>query len=77
MQRKKCIIFPFDPWHTNEDRRQGIVLWVPQTTEELIKTAMQQFKFSGVYCILSENGGKIIDVDMISDGAKLFLVEEC
>ncbi|KAA8541403.1 hypothetical protein F0562_025366 [Nyssa sinensis] len=76
MQRRKCTVFPFNPWDHNTEKTQGVVLWVPQSIEDLIKTAKEQLKYSGASCILSENGGKILDVDMICDDQKLFLVSE-
>jgi hypothetical protein len=75
MQRMKCTVFPFHPWDPKEKRREGVVLWVPQTIEELVKAAMEHLKSSGGY-LLSENGGKILDVNMISHDQKLFLVYE-
>lgn len=71
----KCTVFPFHPWDPKEKRKEGVVLWVPQTIEELVKAAMEQLKSSGGY-LLSENGGKILDVNMISHDQKLFLVYE-
>ncbi|CAL5189896.1 unnamed protein product [Lathyrus oleraceus] len=73
---KKCTVFPFHPWDPKECRRNGIVLWVPHTIEELIKTAAEQIGFSSDSCILSEDAGKIIDVAMIKDDQKLYLVLE-
>lgn len=52
------------------------MVWVPHTMEELIKSAAEQLEISGVSCILSEDAGKIPDVNMISDGQKLYLVSE-
>jgi len=52
------------------------VLWLPHTIEELIKTAAEQLEIASCSCILSEDGGKILDVDMINDGQKLYLVTE-
>lgn len=49
------------------------MLWIPQTMEELIRTAQEQLKCSGT-SILSEDGGRILDVDMISDKQKLYVV---
>lgn len=69
-------MFPFHPWDPKEHKRPGIMLWVPQTIEELIKTATEGLQFSSESCILSEDGGKILDVDMISDGQKLYLLCE-
>ncbi|QCE01151.1 potassium channel SKOR-like [Vigna unguiculata] len=76
MHPKKCTVFPFHPWDPKDNRRHGIVLWIPHSIEELIKSAAEQIKFSGHSCILSEDGGKITDVDMIKDGQKLYLVHE-
>ncbi|PAL55209.1 hypothetical protein CEJ83_21695, partial [Acinetobacter baumannii] len=56
--------------------RHGIVLWIPQNIEDLIKTAAEQLDFRGGDCILSEGGGKILDVDMINDDQKLYLIQE-
>lgn len=69
-------MFPFHPWDPKEDRRPGIVLWVPNTIDELIKIAADQLEISSVSCILSEDAGKILDVDLINDGQKLYLVGE-
>lgn len=70
-------MFPFHPWDSeDEERKPGVALWIPLTIEELIKTAVEQLKCCSGCCILSENGAKITDVDMISDGDKLFLVAE-
>ncbi|XP_050219146.1 potassium channel SKOR-like isoform X2 [Mercurialis annua] len=74
-RREKCTVFPFHPWDPIEKRKSGVVLWVPQTMEELVKAAMEQLKCSS-NCILSEDGGKILDIDMINDAQKLYLVSE-
>ncbi|KAL9459366.1 hypothetical protein AB3S75_002712 [Citrus x aurantiifolia] len=73
---RKCTVFPFHPWDAKESRRHGIVLWIPQNIEDLIKTAAEQLDFRGGDCILSEEGGKILDVDMINDDQKLYLIQE-
>lgn len=68
-------MLPFHPWDPKEARREGVVLWIPCTIEKLIRSSREQLKSSGS-CILSEDGGRIIDVDMISDGQKLYLVAD-
>ncbi|KAK0587625.1 hypothetical protein LWI29_026023 [Acer saccharum] len=76
-QRRKFTVLPYHPWDPKEERRQGVVLWVPQTMEELINAAKEQLKHPAGSCILlSENGGKIIDINMISDDQMLFLATE-
>ncbi|XP_042518763.1 potassium channel SKOR-like isoform X1 [Macadamia integrifolia] len=73
MQPRKCTVFPFHPWDPEEKRTPGIVLWITHTIEELIKMASEQLNYSGAACILSEDAGRILDVDMIYDGQKLYL----
>ncbi|XP_022141640.1 potassium channel SKOR isoform X2 [Momordica charantia] len=73
---KKCTVFPFHPWDSEEHRKPGIVLWVPHTIEELIKESSEQLQVSSKCCILSEDGGKILDVHMIDESQKLYLVAE-
>ncbi|KAF3445171.1 hypothetical protein FNV43_RR14865 [Rhamnella rubrinervis] len=76
MYRRKCTVFPFHPWSPKEHGRSGIVSWVPHSIEELIKIAADQLQISNASCILSEDAGKILDIDLISDGQKLYLVCE-
>ncbi|KAG2715229.1 hypothetical protein I3843_03G069900 [Carya illinoinensis] len=76
VHQKKCTVFPFHPWDPKEHRQHGIMLWVPHTIEELIRAASEQLDISSCSCILSEDGGKIIDVDMINDEQKLYIVRE-
>lgn len=66
-------MFPFHPWDSNEKRKEGVVLWVPRTIEDLIKSSKEQLNCSGSR-LLSEDGARIVDVDMISDKQKLYLV---
>ncbi|KAE8688796.1 Potassium channel GORK [Hibiscus syriacus] len=73
---KKCTVFPFHPWDAKEQRRPGIVLWIPRTVEALITTAAEQLDVAGASCILSEDGGKILDAGLINDGQKLYLIRE-
>lgn len=74
--RKKCTVFPFHPRDAKDQRKHGIVFWIPHSIEELVKIAGEQINFPGGSCILSEDGGKILDVDLINDGQKLYLVPE-
>jgi hypothetical protein len=74
MRRKTCTVFPFHPWDPKEERREGVVLWVPQSIQELIKAAKEQLKCSSGTCILSENGGKILDINMVTNDQELYLV---
>lgn len=76
MHRKKCTVFPFHPWDPKEKRKPGIMFWVPETIEELIKEAAEKLKLPESTCIVSEDVGQILDVEFISDGQKLFLVCE-
>ncbi|KAL9233701.1 hypothetical protein vseg_008661 [Gypsophila vaccaria] len=75
MHPKKCTVFPFDPWTPKEDRVPGVVLWVPRSIQALVTTAAEHFQLSSdSSCILSEDGGKIFDVDMIDEGQRLYFI---
>ncbi|WZY83244.1 hypothetical protein YC2023_029628 [Brassica napus] len=74
--KKKCTVYSSHPNDAKETRRRGIVLWVPRSIEELVRTAAEQLNVSEASCVLSEDEGKIIDVDLISDGQKLYLTVE-
>lgn len=76
MLPKKCTIFPFHPWGAKEQRRPGVVLWIPHTMEELVKAASEKLQLPDGSCILSEDAGKIVEVDMIDDGQKLYLTSD-
>ncbi|KAH8511421.1 hypothetical protein H0E87_008837 [Populus deltoides] len=76
MLPKKCTIFPFHPWGAKEQRRPGVVLWIPHTMEELVKAASEKLQLPDGSCILSEDAGKILQVDMIDDGQKLYLTSD-
>ncbi|XP_051146393.1 potassium channel SKOR-like isoform X2 [Andrographis paniculata] len=76
--KKKCTVFPFPPWCEDDEdrskRRHGVVMWVPNTIEELIESASKQLELSSsCIIILSQDAGQICDVDMITDGQKLYL----
>lgn len=73
MHARKCTVFPFHPWRPEEKRREGVILWVPSTMEELIRSAQESLKCAGAF-ILSEDGGMILDTDMISDNQKVHFV---
>lgn len=75
--RSKCTVFPFHPGKPSEGKGgYGVVLWIPETIEELMKEASEQLNYPDVSCLLSEDAGKISDVHMINDGQKLYLISE-
>lgn len=74
---KKCTVYPFHPWEPKEHRKDGIVLRVPSTIDTLIQEAAEFLKCStddAQFCILSEDAGKILNVDLIDNDQKLYLV---
>lgn len=75
MHLRKCTVFPCHPWGDKETKREGIVLRVPQTMDELIQSAQEHLKCSST-SILSEDGGRILDVGLIFDNQKLYLVTD-
>ncbi|XP_076887404.1 potassium channel SKOR-like [Bidens hawaiensis] len=78
MARKKCTIYPFQPWEPKDQNKFGIVLWVPDCIDELMKTAADNLKMdlppTSNCIIITEDAGQISDVDMINDGQKLYLI---
>ncbi|XP_078441067.1 potassium channel KOR1-like [Wolffia australiana] len=68
----RCTVFPFHPWDPPVVRREGVVMWVPRSMDDLVKAAQDQLSCSGCR-ILSEDGGRIPDIEMISNGQKLYL----
>ncbi|KAL1540741.1 potassium channel SKOR-like isoform X2 [Salvia divinorum] len=73
--KKKCTVFPFHPWDPKQGRRHGIVMWVPHNMEELIEAASHQLGMLDAECIiLSEDGGQILETDMITEAQNLYLI---
>ncbi|KAI7756265.1 hypothetical protein M8C21_015499 [Ambrosia artemisiifolia] len=75
--RKKCTIYPFQPWEPKDQNKFGITLWVPDSIDELMKTAADHLKLdlAPTSCIVvTEDAGQLSDVDMINDGQKLYLI---
>ncbi|KAJ9564497.1 hypothetical protein OSB04_000463 [Centaurea solstitialis] len=79
MHPRKCTIYPFHPWEPKEKSgRFGVVVWIPRTIDELVKMAAEQLElqFHPDFCIVTEDAGKIVDVDMIIDDQKLYLITQ-
>ncbi|XP_010553885.1 PREDICTED: potassium channel GORK [Tarenaya hassleriana] len=76
IHRRKCTVFPFHPSEAKGGRRRhGIVVWIPNDIQQLIAVAAEQLGHSDdSFVIMSEEEGEIKDVDMISDGQKLYLI---
>lgn len=54
-------------------------MWAPHTMEELIEAASHQLGMldaEAKYIALSEDGGQILEADMITDGQKLYLIHQ-
>ncbi|XP_021721461.1 potassium channel SKOR-like [Chenopodium quinoa] len=73
---KKCTVFPYHPFDAKENRTPGIVLWIPRTIDELVKAASEKLNIPTDSCVLSEDGGKLLDIEMIDNGQKLYLISE-
>ncbi|KAL1566753.1 hypothetical protein AAHA92_02325 [Salvia divinorum] len=75
--KRKCTVFAFHPWDPKEGRKHGVVMWVPHSMEELIEVVSHQLGMLDAEAkriILSEDGGQILEADMITDGQKLYLI---
>ncbi|KFK33311.1 hypothetical protein AALP_AA6G358500 [Arabis alpina] len=79
-ERRKCTIFPFHPREAKEEhnRKHGVVVWIPSDIRKLVETAVQELGISneGSFVILSEDGGRFTNIDMITDGQKLYLTSD-
>ncbi|KAJ0981246.1 hypothetical protein J5N97_009501 [Dioscorea zingiberensis] len=77
IHRRRCTVFPFHPWDPEEKRKEGVMLWVPNTIEDLIKSSMEKLQcFSMCSYILSEDGARIHDVEMILHDQRLYLIPD-
>ncbi|KAL1197170.1 Potassium channel GORK [Cardamine amara subsp. amara] len=79
-ERRKCTVFPFQPHEAKEERsrKHGVMVWIPSDLQKLVVTAAKELGLSNEasFVILSEDGGRITDIDMISDGQKLYLISD-
>ncbi|PUZ61587.1 hypothetical protein GQ55_4G288400 [Panicum hallii var. hallii] len=83
MHPRRCSVFPYHPWRaaaaaTGAGRRkEGVVLWIPHTIESLVASAQEKLGVPGPGArlrLLCEDGARVLDVDMVKDGQKLYLV---
>nr|KAJ0217003.1 hypothetical protein LSAT_V11C300126990 [Lactuca sativa] len=63
MHPRKCTVYAFHPWEEKDKSTCGVVLWIPRTTEQLIRTAAEQLKLESydTCCIVTEDAEKILD----------------
>ncbi|CAN6164404.1 unnamed protein product [Urochloa humidicola] len=77
---RRCSVFPYHPWREaagRPRRKEGVVLWIPHTVEGLVASAQEKLGVPGHgerLRLLSEDGARLVDVDTVSDGQKLYLV---
>ncbi|KAG2610439.1 hypothetical protein PVAP13_4KG196250 [Panicum virgatum] len=82
MHPRRCSVFPYHPWRAPagagaERRKEGVVLWIPHTIEGLVASAQEKLGVPGPGArlrLLCEDGARVLDVDMVNDGQKLYLV---
>ena len=68
-------MFPNHPWDADAERKEGVVLWIPHTTDGLIRSAQEKLTlFGSGLRLLNEDGARVEDADMVHDGQKLYLV---
>jgi len=73
MKAKICTVFSFHPWTPREKRRNGLVMWVPETIEALLQAAAHHFGSIGT-CVLTEDTGEILQADIIQNNQKVYIV---
>ncbi|XP_044959102.1 potassium channel KOR1-like [Hordeum vulgare subsp. vulgare] len=75
VHQRLCSVFPYHPWNTNVKRKEGVMLWIPHTMSELIRSAQEKLGLSGPCLrLLCEDGAAVQEVDMVIEGQKLYLV---
>ena len=75
MHTRPCSVFPYYPWDTDAKRKEGVMLWIPHTINELIGSAQEKLGLSSSCMrLLCQDGATVQDVDMVNDGQKLYLV---
>ncbi|XP_062228605.1 potassium channel KOR1-like [Phragmites australis] len=79
MHPRRCSVFPYHPWRDDgeERRKEGVVQWIPHTIEGLVASAQEKLNVPGPVSrlrLLCEDGARVLDVDMVNDGQKLYLV---
>ncbi|GAA0183354.1 hypothetical protein LIER_30777 [Lithospermum erythrorhizon] len=75
--KRKCTVYPFHPWDRKDNTKHGVVLWVPHSIEALVESAVEHLKVSmDSFLFLTEDAAKILDVNMICDNQKLYLITE-
>ncbi|KAM0057367.1 putative cyclic nucleotide-binding domain, potassium channel, voltage-dependent, EAG/ELK/ERG [Helianthus debilis subsp. tardiflorus] len=77
MHPRKCTVYPYHPWDRKENVI-GVVVWIPRTIDELVKVSAELLELTvhPTCCVVTEDAGKILDVDMIIDGQKVYLISE-
>ncbi|MFS8034447.1 putative KHA domain-containing protein [Helianthus anomalus] len=77
MHPRKCTVYPYHPWDRKENVF-GVVVWIPRTIDELVKVSAELLELTvhPTCCVVTEDAGKILDVDMIIDGQKVYLISE-
>ncbi|VAI72670.1 unnamed protein product [Triticum turgidum subsp. durum] len=75
IHQRLCSVFPCHPLNTDAKRKEGVMLWIPHTMNELIRSAQEKLGLSGSRLrLLCEDGAAVQEVDMVIDGQKLYLV---
>ncbi|KAF8723638.1 hypothetical protein HU200_021595 [Digitaria exilis] len=80
MHPRRCSVFPHHPWRAGGEerrRKEGVILWIPHTIEGLVASAQEKLGVPGERSrmrLLGEDGARVLDVDTVSDGQKLYLV---
>jgi potassium channel len=75
IHQRLCSVFPYHPLNTDVKRKEGVMLWIPHTINELIRSAQEKLGLSGSRLrLLCEDGAAVQEVDMVIDGQKLYLV---
>ncbi|KAI5063905.1 hypothetical protein GOP47_0020575 [Adiantum capillus-veneris] len=73
--KKRCTIFSCPPWTAPEDRKRGLVVWVPVTLNELLHIASQHFGHACRHA-LNQDGGEFSSTELIRDSELVYVIDQ-
>lgn len=73
--KRRCTVFACLPWIPLEERKHGVVVWVPDTIDSLLCMASQHFGHTYNH-VLNEDVGEILNTDIIRDSDKVYVIDD-
>lgn len=73
--KRRCTVFSCPPWTPPEERKRGVVLWVPNTIDDLLSIASRHFDHAYNH-VLNEDVGEILDIEFIRDSERIYVIDK-